>query len=265
MKRIILFVFHRNFIVCKNHLDLLKKFNPEIKIYGLFGGSKKDLGKVRKIFDRKYLEKIYLIPNQDAKWKWQNGDLALIDWFKEVGNSIDFEMLHLVQWDLLMFDSIDKIYSKIPKNGIGLTGLVPLKKVEQKWDWTSEEPDKSEWNDLLNYAKKNFDYKKEPFASLGPGTCLPKKFLSEYSKIHVPELVHDELRIPLFGQIFGFKLYDTGFYRSWFNSQEEKIFNCIPKDIKLGKIKEELAKKYGRKVFHPYRKIINLNLMNLNS
>jgi len=51
MKRIILFRFHTNVDICKNRLRLLKKYNPEVKIFGLFGGQERDLEKFQKILN----------------------------------------------------------------------------------------------------------------------------------------------------------------------------------------------------------------------
>jgi hypothetical protein len=66
------------------------------------------------------------------------------------------------------------------------------------------------------------------------------------------------LRLPLFGQILGYKLYDTGFYKNWFNAKEEKVFNCMAQDISLPAITKELSKTKGRRIFHPYRKIFKI-------
>ena len=140
---------------------------------------------------------------------------------------------------------------------MGLTALTPLKNIAHGWNWVSKEPAKSEWLKLLKYVKKHFKYNKEPYASLGPGSCLPKKFLDKYSAIHVPALSHDESRLPLFSQILGFKLIDTGFHKKWFDKEQNKKFDCGNPEISLKIIKEELKKKNGARAFHPYRKKYN--------
>lgn len=259
MKTVILFRFDREFDICKNHLDLIRYFNPSIEIHGLYGGEKGQ----RKICENvigKELESIYSIPNESREWKWKNSDLALIDWYKKVGRNIDFDRLYFIEWDLVIFTSLDKAYKNIPPSFIGLTALNKLKNVEKKWDWTSQDPERSEWRSLLSYAKDNFEYSKEPYASLGPGPCFPRKFLEKYSKIDIPQLCHDELRLPLFAQILGFDLRDTGFYKSWFDKTESKFFNCIPKEISPVTIKKELSKRGGRRVFHPFRKKVDLRI-----
>jgi hypothetical protein len=276
MKRIILFRFHENPDVCENRLKLLKILNPEIGIFSYF---EKNLGyeKFKKKLDP-YLEDVYLIENKSSIWFWKNGDLAMRLWYKNVGCNIDFDMLHLVEWDLLLLDRLESLY-KNPEDSISLSGLTLLSNIEDQWAWTCREkylniwsrllfwksrnPDRKQWRKLLSIAKRKFGYCGIPYASLGPGTCVPKKFLEAYSKIDVPELAHDELRLPLFGQILGFKLYDTGFYGKWFDRKDEMLFNCDGNEISINAIKNEICNASGKRVFHPFRK--QFDLENLNS
>lgn len=261
MKRVVLFRFHKKPLVCKNRINILKKFNPHMKIFGLFGGEDKYFEKIRKIL-RNDLEHIYLIKGKSAEWKWMHSDLAVRMWFSDYGRKLDFDILHIIEWDLLVFDSLKKVYSHIPDNALGLTGLTKLKNVESKWNWTSKEPWRSRWLKMLEFVKEEYGYNLEPYASLGPGTALPRKFLEMYLKVTVPELCNDELRLPLFAQILGYKLYDTGFYNKWLDKEEQKYFNSLPVELKNSDIKSELARPGGRRVFHPYRKIFDIDVIN---
>lgn len=258
MERIILFRFHKDPVICKNRLRLLKRFNPDIQIFGLYGGPEKDYKKFQKKL-KFYLGDIYCIQGKTASWKWRNGDLAIRLWYKKIGKTLSFDMLHVVEWDLLLFDSLDKIYKDIPKDGVGLTALTLLKKVERDWPWVSKEPHKSEWNALLNFVRDKFNYNQEPYTCKGPALCLPKRFLERYSSIEIPELCNDELRLSLFSQIFGFKLYDTCFYKRWSNESEKEFFNCDGHEINLSIISKELVKYSGRRVFHPFQRILIFN------
>lgn len=260
MKRIILFRFHKHPLICKNRLKILKKLNPKIPIYGLYGGDKKDFKKYEQILN-KYLVNIYQIKGKSSFWKWKNSDFAIGKWYREIGKSVTFDMVYIIEWDLLLLSSINNIYRNIPVNSVGVTGLTELKNIEKKWLWTSKNPYKKERIKLLEFVKINFDYNKLSYASLGPGVCLPKNFLEKYSSIDVPDYCNDELRIPLFAQIFGFKLYDTGFYKSWFDVENEKTFNCMNKNIKTSIIEKELKNSKGVRVFHPYKKIFDKNLI----
>jgi hypothetical protein len=236
-------------------LQLLRKFNPQIKIYGLFGGKEDRLPVFERILNP-LLQNIFSLAQKGPEWNWKSSDLAVRLWFKDYGQKIDFEVLHQIEWDLLLFKSIEEIYLEIPPDGNGLTGLIPLEEVEERWDWTSEEPYKSEWLSLLSLARKKFGYNQEPFACLGPGFCLTRKFIEKYAEIEVPELCHDELRLPLFSQILGIPLYDTGFYPKWFDQVEQRFFNCLNKEISDLIIRNELKNPEGKRVFHPYRRLL---------
>lgn len=255
MEKIILFRFHKFPLICLNRVKLLKKLNPKILIYGVYGGEEKDLPKFERYLG-KYLENIFTIKNKSSLWKWKNFDLALRNWYVEVGKNINFDMAYVVEWDLIFCENLDKIYSQVKKNELGITALTKLNLVEDMWDWTSEEPYKSEWLSLLEFVKNKYNYNDNPNGSLGPGCCFPKIFLEKYSKAEVPELCHDELRVPLYAQIFNLKCKDTGFYRKWFDDKEKKYFNCVNQDIDIQLIRNEI-KNDGRKVFHPFKNLFN--------
>ena len=255
MNSIIIFRFDRNQGVCKNHLELIQKLNPGVPIHGVYGGKDKDFAKYKKSLGT-YFSSLYCIKNKSKDWKWKNFDLALRSWYLDRGHAIDFDMAYVIEWDLLLLDSVKKMYSHIKNGEVGLTGLTKLSTIESRWSWTSEEPYKSQWSKLLGFVKKKFKYAQKPWGSLGPGLCFPKKFLEKYSKAEVPELVHDELRVPLYAQIFGFTLKDTKFTKSFFDQKEHVYFNCRGMKeffINIKTIRREMKKPNGRKAFHPFR------------
>src|SRR5215208_4905202 len=101
MKRIALFLFHKDWDVCANKIAFLRRFNPTVDIHGLFGGQAADWAEVRKIFSGE-LSTIYHLVDKDSRWKWQNTDLSVRTWYIDHGCRIDFDVVHVVQWDLLM-------------------------------------------------------------------------------------------------------------------------------------------------------------------
>jgi len=263
MKRLILFRFHKDPIVSKSRLELLRAFNPGIDILGLYGGEEGDFQNIAKALSQ-HLSHVYCISGKTAEWKWKHSDLATRLWYKDYGYHLSFDMLHIIEWDLLLFSSISQLYGRIPKSGVGFTAMTPLENVQSRWYWTSQEPHKSEWSKLLELVTHKFHYYQKPYASLGPGVCLPREFLEAYASIDIPELSNDELRLPLFAQILGFRLHDTGFYRKWFDKEEMKVFNCEDQEIKTSIIREELSKASGRRVFHPYKRVFMLEELTLS-
>lgn len=259
MKRVVLFRFHKNLAVCKNKLALIKKFNPDVPMYGLYGGPIDDPEGMQKGLKDELLD-IYSFADKPDMWKWKNGDLATRLWHQHIGHRIEFDVLHSLEWDLLLWDSLDNVYKGIPPDTLGLTALVRLSEVESEWSWTRQDkPVRQEWLNLLSYAQKAYGYKEQPFASLGPGTCFPRAFLDKYvATSDIPEYCHEELRLPLFAQIFGIPLTDTGFYKKWFSAPERKYFNCRGEEVLLSTIQGELEKPDGRRVFHPVREIVEI-------
>jgi hypothetical protein len=256
MKRIIVFRYHDQLDVCKSRLMLLKQFNPNTPIYGLYGGPEDQYSDYESGLSE-LLSANYCFKGKDAKWKWKNGDLVILEWFKDFGKDIDFRSLVLSEWDLVFFKPIETLYQHIPFESIGLTGLVPLSSVEKKWFWTADPVHGEDWEKLLEHAVNEHNYSSKPFACILPGAHISKTFLQFFSNTEVKDLCHDELRIPLYAQILGFDIRDTGFYHSWFSRSELNFFNANEVEITSETINKQLQKKNGRRVFHPYRGDLN--------
>jgi hypothetical protein len=254
MKRIILFRFHNNLTVCKNRVRLLRQYNPGIAIYGLYGGDEGNFQKARVKFADD-LVNMYCIKGKSPVWKWKNSDLAVKLWFEDYGKDISFDVLHIIEWDRLMFDTLDHIYKDIPVNAIGLSGITTHDRANSEWRWTSSEEYKSELEQLLLFLRENFDYQGKPCRCITGGACLPRGFIAKYSQIDIPELCNDEVRLSLFAQIFGFSLLDTGWYDR-LDENKNRFFDFL-KTIKTAVIKGELNKTGGKRVFHPYHKVFN--------
>ncbi len=255
MKRIVLFRFHENQTVCRNHLELLRRYNPGTAIYGMYGGNEDVFPRVEHSLGQEFSH-LYCLRGKTKTWKWLHGDLAVREWHQMIGRELDFDMLHVIEWDLLLLDSLEKLYSAVPKDSLGITGLIPLRLVSESWGWCKLSTWIPQWERLLAHSREKYMNHAEPYASLGPGLCLPKEFLDLYADSEVPALCHDEVRLPLFAQNLGLNLCDTNFYQGWFDGQDEIFFNCTNKEIELETIKRELGNPLGRRAFHPFRQIL---------
>ncbi|MFO7924690.1 MAG: hypothetical protein R6U58_13460 [Bacteroidales bacterium] len=271
MKRIALFRFHHQFERNRHLLKFLKYLNPEMEIYGLYGGPPEKFSEAGYMLDE-VLTHNFLIEDRDSTWKWKHSDMAFQLWYRDYGHQVDFDMMHSVEWDLLYFESLDKLFGHADQNTLALTGLVPLNRIEKRWYWTRHETERPEWLKLHDYFKTNFNYNKAPFGMIGPGTSLPRNFLEKIKDVEIPYLSNDELRIPMLAQVFGFKMEDTKFYRKWFSDRELKYFNSNAIGIDIRTIEKQLKKKNGRRAFHPcnmsltYEQLVGLhNLIRENT
>jgi hypothetical protein len=254
-KAIIIFRFHKDPFVCLNRLELLKLYNPDTPVYGIYGGSEENLHEFERVLSN-CLDEIYVIKNRTSEWKWKNFDLVLREWYNDFGKYMDFDMAYTIEWDLLMFGSLEEIYVNVNDGEAGLTGIIPLSSVEKQWYWTQGTVG-TEYVRLMEFVRKHYQYTSTPLASSCPGFCFPKSFLSDYCTLYVPELCNDEIRIPLFAQILNCPIKDTDFFRDRFSADERKYFNCDNRSVAYRTIDNEL-KINGRKVFHPFRDIFPL-------
>lgn len=258
MKRIILFVFYKNLEVCANRLAIIRQLNPGTKIYGLFGGRECNFSAAAETLGQQ-MEDIYCLRGRSAVWKWLHIDLAIRHWYQEVGRALPFDVLHVIEWDLLPLAPLSAIYSGVPEKAVGLTALTPIKEIEKQWMWSRLDPFRSDLADLIDWAGKAHAYAAEPFASLGPGPCLPKEFLEQYAGAEVPEICHDEIRLPLFAQLLGFEVCQNGLCESILDPAIWPYFNCSQTEIELPVILDELSKPGARRAFHPYYKNFDLS------
>ncbi|MFB6242372.1 MAG: hypothetical protein ABEJ36_06255 [Candidatus Nanosalina sp.] len=222
--------------------------NPDTEIYGLG----EDIKGVEKLKDAG-MEHLHVIDDKDSEWKWMNGDLAVLDWFREKGKHEDFDMLHIVEWDLLLTAPLDDLYGDISKDALGLSGLKPINEArEYGWPWITGEY-REDWEKLREWVQQETGYTGESYGCIFPACCLPRNFLEQYAQMNIPEYSNDEVRVPLIAVALGFDIERTGFYPEWGNSTIKKYFNATGDLIEPEDIKEQLSKPEGKRVFHPAR------------
>lgn len=244
MKRVILFRFHQQFRVCENHIEILRRWNPGVPIYGMYGGPEKHAARAKAL----PLDNCFVIPMDDPVWKWLNGDLCTRWWFRAVGNRFDFDMLHIVEWDLVLLASIGKLLGHVT-DGVAITSRQPLEKIVDRWTWTAPTRGREEWKLLLQHMRKTYDFRgRKHWAGIFPGASMSRAFLMRYASDSIPGLCNDEVRMPLFAQAFRMRVHDTGLKNRFVNAMEKVILPNV-----LYKQKEN-----GVAAFHPVRECLDL-------
>jgi hypothetical protein len=250
VKRAVLFRFHKAPLVCRSRVSLLRELNPGVPVYGLFGGRRLPAVLLRQLA---WLDDVYVSRGSD-RWNWQHGDFALTAWYHAVGSHLDFDVLHVVEWDLLLVAPLDALYASVPAGTVGLTALTPVVELEAEWTWLRKAEPRREWETLLAIARERWGYDGEPYGCLAAGPSFPRAFLEAYAAADVPVLCNDELRVPLFAQILGFELADTRLRGPWRGEREHELFHLRAHEIELPTIRAELAKSDGARAFHPVRR-----------
>jgi len=192
-------------------------------------------------------------PRTNPRWSWRHGDLAVLAWYRDVGSKLQFDFVHLIEWDLLLLEPLASLYSSVPEGAVGLTALTPISELEAEWTWLRRDEGRREWEALLARARDEWGYDGRPYGCVAGGACLPRSFLEAYAAVDPPDLCNDELRVPLFAQILGFPLVDTRLRGPWRGEREHAFFHFRSQEIELSTIRSELAKPDGWRAFHPVR------------
>jgi hypothetical protein len=253
-KTIIVFRCDTQPLACRARVRLLRTFNPGVPICGLFGGTRGFNEAALRLGGKSVLglDSFYR-SRPGGWWNWNNGDLALAAWYRDVGCRMAFDVAYLIEWDLLLLDSLERLYASVPEGAVGLTAVTPISAIEHDWEWLQQPDGRRDWERLLSYARAAWAYDGVPHACWGGGACFPRSFLARYAAIEPPDLCQDQLRVPLFAQILGFPIAETGFRRRWHDRDEDRFFNLHGREVDLSVIGAELAKADGRRAFHPVR------------
>jgi hypothetical protein len=254
---VILFRFDRDPYVCRWRVDLLRRLNPGLPVHGLWGGEHGFKRAVFALAGKRFLnlDSLYLSP-RSGRANWNQGDFLLAHWYRDEGWKLDFEVAYLVEWDLLFLDSLERIFAHVPHDSVGLTALTPISAIEKEWVWLQRPADRREWQQLMAHARSKWGYDAVPYACFGGGPVFPMDFLAKLGDIEIPPLSTEEVRFPLFAQIFGFELTDTRLRRTWADPEENRFFNFDSVEIDRRTIAAELAKADGRRAFHPVRTVV---------
>ncbi|MDP1845664.1 MAG: hypothetical protein Q8L09_02840 [Candidatus Moranbacteria bacterium] len=257
----ILFWFYKKPLICKNHLLLLKRNNPGLRIYGLYGGDLKKVDRYKKILGE-YLDDFYASPFKNSKWKWINGDLILLDWFRKRGKNLSWESLAVVQWDMLVFGKLAKIFRDAKRNQLYFSAFRSLDKdLENCWMWTK--PGSIHRKNYLNFRKhikKIYGYDKKILCCLFIFQIFTRSFFEKYSLVKKKYIGMLEYKIPTYAKIFKIPIFQKDTGARWFTKKLSKTpspLNADSNEVSKTFIKSELRKKNGFRMFHPFNKIWN--------
>ncbi len=271
MKRAILFWFYTDVAICRNRLQLLRRTNPDTRIYGLYGGDPAGADRFRAELEE-WLDDFYCFPEaRSPEWKWVNGDLLISDWYRERGVELAWDAVVVVQWDMLVFDSIDALFAGAQKNEIVVSGVRPVPEVESFWVWTRRDlPERRrELERFRQHLTEHYGYDGPLLACHFVVACLPRSFLKRYAEMQQPELGMVEYRLPTYARVFAMEFRRIESLETWwFNDpntepppRTDRVL--LPTghvmSVPLRIIRHNLRRAAGARVFHPFGYIYPTN------
>lgn len=263
MKLAVLFFFYKDIEVCEDRLSLLRKLNPDISIFGLYGGPLDNLaempGQLAHHFDDLY---VFEAP-QDLHWKWRHGDQLLSAWHRDRGERLTWDTIVVVQWDMLVLEPIADAFAMLGEGHMLLSGLRPVAEVERWWIWVrrNKRKNRDEFERFMAYAEETFGFREEALCALFIVVCLPRRFLDRYVSAAVGELGFLEYKIPTLAQAFGVPFCRDHPYTPWWANepatrwvaQNRRLLNTVDKVLDLNVIRAELERPGGQRIIHPFR------------
>jgi hypothetical protein len=255
----ILFWFYRDVVVCENRLRLLRRRNPGVPIYGLYGGPRHDEPRFRARL-APLLDDFWMFPDDhDEAYKWRNGDIMLSRWFTERGESLAWDSVFLAQWDLVV---VSPLATLLPPMGLGdmlISGVRPVREVEAWWQWMRGDA-RREYDAFLAHVAARFGAVDDPMCCQFIGLVAPRTFMARYAGIDEPELGFLEYKIPVYAQAFGVPLVADTLFRPWWPEEPatsratrtQSLVHAWRTPVRLPVMLYESKRPGGRRLFHPY-------------
>lgn len=259
----VLFWFYRDPVLCDNRLRMLRRRNPGLPIYGLYGGPPEDASRfAARLGD--HLDDFWVFPGPaDRDWKWRNGDLVLARWFEDRGRALEWDSVFVAQWDMVVTAPITTLLPAMEAGEMLVSGLRPVREVENWWRWTRWEETRREYDAFLAHVSERFGPVEDPLCCQFIGMVLPRVFLDRYRAIDRPELGFLEYKVPIYAQVFGVPLVADTCFRPWWpeepgaerSGRPARLVHAWPTSVRLPEILVEARRPGGRRVFHPYHGI----------
>jgi hypothetical protein len=259
LKLAILFWIYREPEICRDRAELLRRLNPELPLYVLYGGQPDDADAFRQALDGLH-DDFYAFPMPwSAQRKWMHGDQLLAAWFRDRGADLEWDTVFIAQWDMLLLAPLTELCAHLRAEQILLPGLRPIREVADWWWWTR--PGSEEGAEYARFrASLGAAFPLEPLCCNFLAAALPRSFLSRYGQISDPDLGFLEYKLPVYAQVWGYSFcQEHPFNPVW---RRERRLNRLrnPFDTlhaEKGQVPEAIVRMHamapwGRRVFHPF-------------
>lgn len=262
MKTDVLFWFYKDFAVCRERIKSLRTLNDDVSVFALYGGPLAE-AKAAENAVHDLVDDFYAYPHEkDTYWKWKHGDQLISSWYSERGQYLEWDTVFVMQWDMLILDPLEKLFSGLKPHEILLSGFRPIDTVSSWWNWA--DPKNSDILSFKALLKERYDYEGELFACLFIVVCLPRSFLRQYVACGCGEIGFLEYKLPTMAQVFGTPVCHDHEFTPWWLADpatknagwREKTLNAVGHEVPRWVILSELADRDGKRLFHPVSKTL---------
>ena len=257
MKIDILFWFYTEFKACAKKLKKIRSCNKDARVFALYGGPLSETHMARQVVNP-YVDDFYVYRHEkEPRWKWENGEQILADWYLERGQHLPWETIFIMQWDMLISAPLQELFSGLQPGEILLSGFRPMHEVASWWHWANpKNPNLKAFKALL---RKKFHYEDELAVCLFIVACFPRIFFEKFVGAGHPEVGFIEYKIPTMANMFRIPVCHKHGFHPWWGSDpttknappHQRLLNATGQEVPLSVILKEFSKNNGQRLFHP--------------
>jgi len=259
----VLFWFYRDLPICRNRLDLLRRDNPDTRIFGLYGGDARDRERFRAALAPQLDDFWSFDRDVTPKWKWLNGDVMLATWFAERGIELEWTHVFVVQWDMLLLEPVATLVPALEPDDVLLSGVRPVSEVSDRWVFVrgGHAP---KYQAFLASIEKQYGAV-EPMSCVFIVAGLPRALLAAYGELEEPDLGYAEYRLPTLAAAHGLRLIEGDRFAAWrpatgdAATRRQRLVNGSRRSVFLPTVLFERLRTDGARVFHPYHGLFPMN------
>jgi len=256
----IVFWFYKEPEIAKNHLQLLRKHNPDYRVFGVFGGNPSEAGAYEEALGAG-LDDFWTYPGtygNDSRSKWIFGNLMLVDWYDKRGRDLPWKWksIAITQWDMLVFDDILNQLPGLRPGQVYFAGNRELDKtVENQWAWTR--PDgrhRHEYDEFVSLLAKEYGWYGPLRACVYLLEVLTREFFDEYMEVPNKKIGMLEYKDPTLAEVWGLNVYERDLgvnWGDWHTVEEAALIARHGILVTDEFVREQLAKTDGWRIFHP--------------
>jgi hypothetical protein len=254
----ILFWFYRDLPVCRNRLEILRRENPDVPLFGLYGGELENALQFEEAL-RPLLDDFWAFDGpESSKWKWLHGDLMIAKWYEARGRDLEWDHVFVAQWDLLVLQPLAQLLPSLEPDQLLLSSVLPVSVIESAWVWSrgGHEPDYRRFVDEITAQLGPV----EPLSCVFVIAVLPRRLLDAYALLEHPETGYVEYRLPTLASAIGLRFVDDDRFSAWrpadpdqsAPTRRQRFLNGSRRAVRLPTVLAELARSDGARLFHPY-------------
>ncbi len=256
----LLFWCYKEPSVCADRVRLLRHHNPAVPIYVLFGGERAVAEQMRAAVADHVDDFWEYDGDEDATWKWRNGDRVIAAWYNARGRRmVGWSRLFVVQWDMLVATNLAPLLAEMPPQGSLFSGRLPLSEVRAWWRWVRG-PANTARLALFRLRMVLIDgYFGEIYSAPFIIVCAPRKWFEKLASARFARAGFIEYRCVTFAAAWGFSHHEIDGLTAWRARHPQKknvpvgkrLIRALKKPIETPLIEAELQRPDGQRVFHP--------------